>query len=77
MDCAPTRYAVAHGVGVVTIGPGDSHVSGYRLIVGIAPNGARQVLVHTNGSVTAVPVVGNVFTLRDSLDMPPDRLTVR
>lgn len=75
--CAPTKYVVAHGVGIVSIGAGHSRSSGHRLIVGVAPNGTRQVLVHTDGSVATVPVVGNVFTLRDSSSNPPERLTLR
>jgi hypothetical protein len=80
--CARTADAVAHGVAHVTIGgagPGAaaSHPKRSRLIVGVAPDGARKVLVHTRGEVAIVPVVHGTFVRRDANAAPPERLRVR
>jgi hypothetical protein len=72
--CAQTSQALRHGVAAITVAravPG-SHVPPGRLIVGVAPDGARQVVVHTQGSVETVPVIDEVFVLRDSMVAPPD-----
>jgi hypothetical protein len=77
--CAPTSQAVENGVADVTIAraaPG-SRVRPGRLIVGVAPNGARQVVFHTRGTVEAAPVVDDVFVLRDAIAAPPDSFTAR
>lgn len=47
-------------------------------MIGVAPDHAKRVLVHTGESVETRPVNGNsVFTLRDSVNNPPDQLTFR
>lgn len=80
--CARTADAVAHGVAHVTVrgaGPraASGHVAKGRLIVGVAPDGAHRVLVHTRGQVETVPVVHHAFVLRDAHVGPPDDLRVR
>jgi hypothetical protein len=77
--CAPTSEAVEHGIASITVTPPGpaSHIPPSRLIVGVAPDGAREVLVHTHGAIATVPVVDEVFVLRDSVAAPPDFLTVR
>lgn len=80
--CARTADAVAHGVAHVTVrgaGPGaaSGSVAKGRLIVGVAPDGAHRVLVHTRGQVETVVVVRRAFVLRDAHVAPPDFLRVR
>ena len=41
------------------------------LLVGMASDDARAALVHTRGSVAAVPVIDGVFVLRDFSLAPP------
>jgi hypothetical protein len=77
--CARTAHALAHGIASITVAmPNDAaHVVQSRLIVGVAPDGAHEVQVHTHGVVATAPVVGTTFVLRDALIGPPDRLTWR
>ncbi len=80
--CASTADAVAHGIADITVkgaapGAASAHVARARLIVGVAPDGAREVLVHTRGRVATVPVVGEIFVLRDAVAAAPDFLRVR
>lgn len=77
--CAPTAEAVQHGIASITITPlrPAPGIRPSRLIVGVAPDGAREVLVHTHGAVATVPVVDEVFVLRDSVAAPPDFFALR
>jgi hypothetical protein len=78
-NCAKTSEALKHSIAEITIAravPGSGIPPG-RLIVGAAPDGVREVLVHTHGSVATVPVVEGVFVSRDSIVAPPDFLTLR
>lgn len=77
--CAPTWYAVEHGVVDVTVAgaaPG-SRVPPARLIVGVAPNDAHRVVVRTRGAVETAQVVKDMFVLRDSIVAPPDSIVPR
>lgn len=71
--------ALEHGIATISITPvgSASQAARSRLIVGVAPDGARKVLVHTRGSVATVPVVEGLFVLRDSVGVPSDFLTLR
>jgi hypothetical protein len=74
--CAKTAEATAHGIAAVSITPpGTPHPA--RLIVGVAPDGTREVLVHTRGAIAAVPVRHATFVLRDSTLNPPDFISLR
>jgi len=77
--CARTRQVVEQGFGTISFAPADRTPAGMptRLLVGIAPDDARRALVHTGGSVAAVPVVGGVFVLRDSRRGPSDSTELR
>ncbi len=77
--CARTSQAVGHGIANIAVrrAPFGSSTGQARLIVGVAPDGAREVLVHTRGSVATAPVAGTAFVLRDSIAAPPDVLTLR
>jgi hypothetical protein len=74
--CETTAQAIAHGIadiGITLPGPGHR----VRLIVGVAPVGTRQALVHTLGETAVIPVHAGVFVLRDSTLAPPDGISLR
>jgi hypothetical protein len=74
--CAQTAEAVAHGIADISIAlPGTPHRA--RLIVGVAPTRAREVLVHTQGKVSVAAVHQGVFVLRDSILSSPDTMALR
>jgi hypothetical protein len=74
--CAQTAEAVAHGIADISIAlPGTAHRT--RLIVGVAPIRAHDVLVHTRGKVSVAVVHQGVFVLRDSILSPPDTMALR
>lgn len=77
--CARTEQAVEHGVATVTLAPPSAavRIAKPRLVVGVAPDGAREVLVHTRGVVVTAPIVESAFVLRDAATAPPDLLTFR
>jgi hypothetical protein len=77
--CARASQARQHGIAAITVVravPG-SHVAAGRLIVGLAPDSAHQVVVHTAGSAETVPVLDEVFVLHDSIVAPPDFFVLR
>lgn len=77
--CARTQDAIAHSVASITITAPDpaARVPAARLVVGVTPDGAREVQVHSARSVTTSLVVGTTFVLRDSVALPPDFLSWR
>jgi hypothetical protein len=76
--CTRTQNALKHGTGTITFIPAKTPAGmPTRLLVGIAPDGARTALVHTKSSVAAVPVFNGVFVLRDSLLGPADSIELR
>ncbi|HKG38991.1 MAG TPA: hypothetical protein VKB25_08380 [Conexibacter sp.] len=77
--CGSTRQAIREGIATISFTPAERAPAGAptRLVVGVAPEGTRDVLVHTHGSVTATPVVRGVFVLRDSVRVPSDFVELR
>jgi hypothetical protein len=77
--CGSTRQAIEEGIATVTLTPAERVPAGAptRLVVGVAPDGTREALVHTHGSVAAVPVVRGVFVLRDSARATSDFVELR
>ncbi len=74
--CATTAQSIAHSIGDISITlPGRAHR--FRLIVGVTPDGTREALVHTQGTIATAPVHGEVFVLRDTTLAPPDVITLR
>jgi hypothetical protein len=72
--CASADQALRHGIANASIDP----ASGRRVIVGVAPNGSRTVLVRTGASTASARVRRHgSFVLRDSASSPPDTLTLR
>jgi hypothetical protein len=77
--CARTRQVVHEGLATISFTPRESGGGGVptRLVVGVAPDDAREALVHTHGSVAVVPVFRGVFVLRDSMRAPSDFIELR
>jgi hypothetical protein len=77
--CARTRQVIEQGFGTISFAPAERTFAGMptRLLVGIAPDDAFTALVHTSGSVAVVPVVRDVFVLRDSRRGPSDFTELR
>jgi hypothetical protein len=74
--CATTAQVIAHGIADISITlPGAAHR--FRLIVGVAPDGAREALVHTRGTIAVAPVHDEVFLLHDLTLAPPDLISLR
>lgn len=74
--CATTSRAIAHSIGDIAITlPGRAHR--YRLIVGVAPDGAHEALVHTGDAIAGAPIHDEVYVLRDSTLAPPDVISLR
>lgn len=76
-NCAKSRYAVARGLAAILIsgGPGSPQASSYRrLMVGIAPAGARMMRIYTDGTIRSVRVSRGAFTLQDEADEPPQKM---
>lgn len=77
--CGSTRQTIEEGIAAVSITRAERAPTGAlpRLVVGVAPDGAREALVHTHGSVATVPVVKGVFVLRDSARATSDFVELR
>jgi hypothetical protein len=77
--CAKTTQALAHGVATTAI-PHRTAIAPTgtsRLIVGVAPDRARAIYVHTRRTVVSAPVVNGLFVRRDAVAAPPDFLSLR
>lgn len=75
LACTPSATATKSGIAAVSItDPRARHHR--RLIVGVAPDGAKQVQIYTARDVRTRPVdhIG-AFQLRDTVLAPPDRIT--
>lgn len=77
--CARTEQVIEQGFGTISFRPiGQAHDGmPTRLLVGIAPDDARTALVHTKSTVATVPVVKDVFVLRDSVRAPSNFTELR
>jgi hypothetical protein len=75
--CNETWRARREGLATISFERATAERPQTRVMVGVTRDDAREVLAHAGSSVTAVPVSGGVFVLRDRADVPPDRLTVR
>lgn len=77
-NCATTRHAMAHGIAAVLLREprkrGLGTPRGYRLLVGITPDGTRAMQVYTNHSPITAGVIGGVFTHQDRIMDPPERM---
>jgi hypothetical protein len=77
--CGSTGQTIEEGIAIVSFTPVERAPVGAptRLIVGVAPDGTREALIHTHGSIATVPVVGGLFVLRDSMPAPSDFVELR
>ena len=78
LACALTREVLEEGVFITTISA-DSEGSkpSHRAVIGVVPDGARAVRVHTPRSAPAFSTVRqNVFALRDRTLDPPEAITL-
>lgn len=71
--CARVKQALRYGVTNASL---DTK-SGKRIVVGVVPDGTRTALVRTDASTASVPVRKGSFVLRDSVNAPPDEVTLR
>jgi hypothetical protein len=74
--CKSTEAALDHGVATTLLSDRGTGVfqRTYRVIVGIAPDRAREVVADGSGSTVRIAVVRGVFIRRDTEPYPPDRL---
>ena len=75
-SCATFKEASQQGLSVAFLSTSRSDGRGSRVIAGIAPDGAPQVMAVTGSFRARIPVVGGYFERRDSLAVPPDELVV-
>lgn len=66
LACSHLRQVLANGMFVASVPSGAAGASSVRTVVGIVPNGVARVrIVAENAKPKTVPVVDNVFSLRD------------
>lgn len=70
--CAPNKTALSHGIVAVSLREASAVAPAERLIVGVVPDGTIEAVVHTGGTTSRVPVAHHLFVLRDSIEEPPD-----
>jgi hypothetical protein len=77
--CSPDRFALIHGISLVTITPHPSSNAGgwSRLIAGLAPVAVGEAKIRTGSFIVQVPVRQGQFAFRDSLNQPPASITFR
>jgi hypothetical protein len=77
--CSKTAQARTSGVATTSIPRTGQNtpVTGPRMIVGVAPDGARAMIIHTRGKVAVARVIHGLFVRQDDSVDPPDRMTVR
>ncbi len=72
-SCTPTGYVLKRGTYSATVPPHDQPRPRRRVIVGLAPDGVRKVLIHTAGSPPrSSRVTQNSFALEDESTRPPE-----
>lgn len=74
--CAPTKVALAHGIAAASLREAGAVAPARRLIVGIAPNGVKEAVVHTGEAATTISVTRHLFVLADSMSEPPDVISL-
>jgi hypothetical protein len=73
--CSNLQQVVRHGIfSSVLQGPAKGR-SATRSVVGLVPNQAKRVRIHTPGFPTVTrPVERNVFVLTDHIPQPPETI---
>jgi len=75
--CAPTETALAHGVVAASLQEASVAAPARRLIVGVVPDGTTEVVVHTEEMTSRVETAHHIFVKRDSVEKPPDVVSLR
>lgn len=70
--CAPTGVALKHGITAVSLRDPGAVRPAQRLIVGVAPDGISEAVVHTGKVASRVLIMRHLFVLEDSLSQPPN-----
>jgi hypothetical protein len=70
--CAPTKVALAHGVVSASLRDASAIAPAQRQIVGVVPDGISKAVVHAGNTATRAHVRRHLFVLEDSIDQPPD-----
>lgn len=73
--CTSTARALRHGIALTTVS--SSAGASSRLIVGVAPDGAAQVSIHTGHHTSTASVEQSIFVARDMLAEPVSHIDVR
>lgn len=79
LTCDSTKGALTHGLATTLMsrrGIGNKSRQNQRLIVGIAPDRARDVVIHTHESELKLPVVHGVFMHSDDGSRAPSQITL-
>lgn len=75
--CATTGVALKHGIVAVSLRDPGAVRPAQRLIVGVAPDGASEAVVHTGRVASNVAITRHLVVLRDSLSQPPDVVSLK
>lgn len=70
--CTPTKVALAHGVVFASLREAGPVAPARRQVVGVVPDGTRKAVVHTGKTATKARVRRHLFVIEDSIDQPPD-----
>lgn len=70
--CTPTDLALKDGVVAVSLQDAGAVAPAKRLVVGVVPDGTREVIVHTHTVASKVRIENHLFVLKDSISQPPD-----
>jgi hypothetical protein len=78
-SCSPVRTVLARGIIISFLGaPHSGHLVARRRMIGLAPDGVTQVVIHTPGYRDRVAaVVDSVFTAEDSGFNPPESVQLK
>lgn len=78
LSCASSRQAIAHGIATTFLSAGNSPGSKLvrRVIVGLAPDGTKEIVAHAPRSAVVIPVINGVFFHKDDLLEAPDGFTL-
>jgi hypothetical protein len=64
--CARLSRVLEAGIFIASVPVSGQRSSGFRSVIGLVPDGVSRVHIHASGArPRTVPVVGNVFALRD------------
>ena len=75
--CSTLHRALRHGLYACFLSsPATNAVTLSRVIIGVAPDGTREVVVYTDGTPVRIPVVHGIFKRRDEEMHAPAKVTL-